>query len=177
MKFGPHGGGHGHFDKLSFISYARGARQAADPGTQAYGAKSHNTWDKMTVAHNTISVDGKPQAESTGKLLEWNPGAQATEIRLSAGAVYPGVEMERTLVHTAEYTLDIAEARSVDGTEHLFDWIYHNFGSVSTTLPLKAYAELPQANGCRHLTGAKAAATGSEWQATFAQAQASQRSV
>jgi hypothetical protein len=175
VKFGPHGGGHGHFDKLSFISYARGARQAADPGTQAYGAKSHNTWDKMTVAHNTISVDGKPQAEATGMLLEWNPGAEASEIRLSAGTVYPGVEMERTLVHTAEYTLDIAEARSVDGAAHLFDWVYHNFGRVSTELPVKAYAGLPQANGYQHLTEAKASVTGDEWLATFGQAKASTR--
>jgi hypothetical protein len=175
VKFGPHGGGHGHFDKLSFISYARGARQAADPGTQAYGARTHDTWDKMTVAHNTIAVDGKPQAESTGKLLEWNPGAEASQIRLSAGPVYPGVEIERTLVHTADYTLDVAEARSVDGAAHQFDWLYHNFGSVSTPLPVKTYAGLPEANGYQHLTEAKAAVTANEWLATFAQANASTR--
>ena len=34
VKFGPHGGGHGHYDKLTFVSYANGMRQAADPGTQ-----------------------------------------------------------------------------------------------------------------------------------------------
>ena len=175
VKFGPHGGGHGHFDKLSFISYAGGARQAADAGTQAYGAQTHNTWDKMTVAHNTISVDGKPQAESTGKLLEWNPGAQATEIRLSAGPVYPGVEMERTLVHTAEYTLDIADARSVDGAAHQFDWVYHNFGSLSTPLPRTPYMGLPRANGYQHLTDAKASVTGDEWLATFGQARGGTR--
>jgi oligo-alginate lyase len=175
VKFGPHGGGHGHFDKLSFISYALGARQAADPGTQAYGANTHNTWDKMTVAHNTISVDGKPQAESTGKLLEWNPGPQATQIRLSAGPAYPGVELERTLVHTAEYTLDIAQARSVDGAPHQFDWVYHNFGTVSTPLPVKPYAGLPQANGYQHLTETQASVTGDEWSASFSQPGASTR--
>ena len=169
VKFGPHGGGHGHYDKLTFVSYANGARQAADPGTQAYGTKSHDTWDKMTIAHNTISVDGKRQAESTGKLLEWNQGPKVTEIRLSAGPVYPGVEIERTLVHTADYTLDIAEARSVDGTPHLFDWAYHNFGNVETTLPLEPYLGLPQANGYQHLTQARAAEIGDEWMLTFAQ--------
>ena len=169
VKFGPHGGGHGHFDKLSFISYANGARQAADPGTQAYGAKSHATWDKTTIAHNTISVDGRQQAQSTGRLLEWNPGPKATEIRLSAGPVYAGVELERTLVHTAEYTLDIAEARSVDGAVHLFDWMYHNFGSIDTTLPLKPYLGIPQSNGYEHLTQARAADIGDEWMLTFAQ--------
>jgi hypothetical protein len=169
VKFGPHGGGHGHYDKLTFISYGEGARQAADPGTQAYGAKTHATWDKTTVAHNTISVDGRQQAEATGKLLEWNPWAKVTEIRLAAGPVYPGVEIERTLVHTGEYTLDIAEARSVDGTAHLFDWTYHNFGSLDFTLPLKPYLGMPQANGYQHLTEARAAAIDDEWTVTFAQ--------
>jgi hypothetical protein len=169
VKFGPHGGGHGHFDKLTFVSYSNGARQAADPGTQAYGAKTHATWDKTTVAHNTISVDGKQQAESTGKLLEWNPGPKFTEIRISAGPVYPGVEIERTLVHTAEYTVDIAEARSVDGAAHLFDWTYHNFGAIETILPLQPYLGIPQANGYQHLTQVRAAAIGDDWMLTFAQ--------
>jgi hypothetical protein len=39
LKFGPHGGGHGHFDKLTFISYANGKHLAVDPGTQAYGLR------------------------------------------------------------------------------------------------------------------------------------------
>ena len=26
---------------------------------QAYAAKTHATWDKTTIAHNTISIDGK----------------------------------------------------------------------------------------------------------------------
>ncbi|MCU1237398.1 MAG: Heparinase family protein [Candidatus Solibacter sp.] len=169
VKFGPHGGGHGHYDKLTFVSYANGAGQAADPGTQAYGAKTHATWDKTTVAHNTISVDGKQQAEATGKLLEWNPGEQVTEIRVSAGPVYPGVEIERTLVHTAEYTLDIAEARSLDGTPHLFDFLYHNFGTIDTILPLKPYIGIPQSNGYQHLTQARAAEIGDEWMLNFAQ--------
>ncbi len=169
MKFGPHGGGHGHYDKLSFVSYADGARQAVDPGTQAYGAKSHATWDKSTVAHNTIVVDARSQAEATGKLLEWTPRENATLIRLSANEAYPGIELTRTFVHTAQYTLDILEARATDGKRHRFDWLYHNFGSESTPLELRPYAELPKANGYQHLVKTRAADTGSDWQALFTQ--------
>jgi len=175
VKFGPHGGGHGHFDKLSFISFANGARQAADAGTQAYGAKTHATWDKSTIAHNTISVDGKQQAEATGKLLEWNPGPLATQIRLSAGPVYPGIEMERTIVHTAAYTLDIAELRGTDGGTHLFDWMYHNFGTLTTLLPTKPYIGIPQANGYQHLTNARAVPIDEEWRVNFEQPNANMR--
>jgi hypothetical protein len=169
VKFGPHGGGHGHYDKLTFISYANGAHLAADPGTQAYGAKSHNTWDKMTVAHNTIVVDEQTQAQSTGKLLEWHPGPTATEIRLSAGPVYPHVEIERTMVLTARYLLDIVDARSTDGATHKFDWFYHNFGALTTPVPLLPFAGLPEGNGYQHLSRTLSGVTGDEWSAEFAQ--------
>jgi hypothetical protein len=170
VKFGPHGGGHGHYDKLTFISYANGAHLAADPGTQAYGAKSHNTWDKMTVAHNTVAVDERTQAQSTGKLLEWNPGAEASEVRLSAGPAYPKVEIERTLVLTANYLLDIVTAHSTDGVSHKFDWFYHNFGTLTTAIPLLPFdGLLPHENGYQHLTQTESDMTGHDWQASFTQ--------
>jgi hypothetical protein len=175
VKFGPHGGGHGHNDKLTFVSYANGARQAIDPGTQAYAAPTHNTWDKTTVAHNTIVVDERTQEQSTGRLLDWFPHPDATAIRLSAGPVYPAIEMERTLVHTAEYTLDIAEARSTNSSRHRFDWVYHNAGTASAGLPLEPYTALPHDRGYQHLTGTAAARTADAWQVTFAQPNANLR--
>ncbi len=169
IKFGPHGGGHGHFDKLTFISYANGKHLAVDPGTQAYGAPTHKTWDKMTVAHNTISVDEHRQAAATGRLLEWCPSPYVTVIRASAGPVYPGIELERTLVQTGEYILDVSTARATDGTAHRFDWLYHNFGNLSVSLPLKPYTALPQTDGYQHLTGDQAAEVPGAWNAAFLQ--------
>ncbi len=171
VKFGPHGGGHGHFDKLSFVSFAEGAHQGADPGTQAYAAPTHGTWDKSTIAHNTLVVDGRTQAEATGKLLDWMPREYGTTIRVSAGPAYPGVELERTLVHTAEFTLDIFDARATDGKAHTFDWMYHNYGAASTALALAPYAELPKTSGYQHLAKARAARTGGNWEAVFTQAE------
>jgi oligo-alginate lyase len=167
IKFGPHGSGHGHFDKLSFISYANGARQAVDPGTQAYAAKTHDTWDKMTIAHNTISVDGKVQAQATGKLLEWIVRPEMTAIRVSAGPVYAGVELERTLVHTADYTLDVFTAQATDSASHQFDWIYHNYGALRTALSLEPFQFPERTNGYQHLTKTKSVHTDAAWQADF----------
>lgn len=172
IKFGPHGGGHGHFDKLTFISYAAGKHWAADPGTQAYGAKSHNTWDKMTVAHNTLVVDEQTQAQATGKLLEWKPGPDSTRIRVSAGPAYPNLEIERTLVLTRDYLLDVVDVHSTDGSAHKFDWLYHDFGALSTQLHLTPFAGLPQSNGYQHLTGTLSATRDTDWQASFQQSAA-----
>ena len=169
IKFGPHGGGHGHYDKLNFISYANGARLAADPGTQAYAAKTHATWDKTTVAHNTLTVDGKSQAEASGKLLEWMPLPGAALIRLDAGPAYPGVTLERTILLTAEYALDLFTATAADNAPHRYDWLYHNFGTLTSALPLAPFSGLPKENGYQHLTGAAAADTADPWSVTFEQ--------
>ena len=64
MKFGPHGGGHGHYDKLNFVLFSHGIMLADDPGTHFYGLPIHREWDSMTIAHNTISVDGQRQAQA-----------------------------------------------------------------------------------------------------------------
>jgi hypothetical protein len=169
VKFGPHGGGHGHYDKLSFVSFANGAGQGADAGTQAYAAKTHATWDKMTVAHNTIAVDERNQAEATGRLLEWMPRPFGTAVRLSAGPACAGVNLERTLVHTAAWMLDIFEASATDAKPHRFDWLYHNYGEGGAKIAAQPYAELPKQYGYQHLSDARAASTGDAWQAVFTQ--------
>lgn len=171
VKFGPHGGGHGHFDKLTINSYWNGAQQAADPGTQAYAAPTHATWDKMTIAHNTVSVDEKPQAAATGKLLEWVTLPSATAIRVSAGPAYPGIEMERTLVHTPWYTLDLFDAKATDGQSHQFDWIYHNYGQISGDLRWDQAIGLSRANGYGHLNHAAADRGDVDWREIIRQQQ------
>jgi len=175
VKFGPHGGGHGHYDKLSLVSYANGAHLAADPGTQAYAAASHNTWDKMTIAHSTVVVDEKSQAGATGSVLEWKPGEKVTAIRVSAGAVYPNVEMDRLLVHTADYTLDIVTAKATDGREHRFDWIYHNYGKAASTMSLSEFGDLPKHDGYQHLTKTRSAVVNGDWDADFVHEKSSLR--
>ncbi|MBI5689602.1 MAG: heparinase II/III family protein [Verrucomicrobia bacterium] len=169
VKFGAHGGGHGHHDKLNFVSYAHGRLQAVDPGTQSYAFKTHATWDKVTVSHNTVVVDETTQAEATGRLLEWHPGETATAIRLEAGAVYPDIRFERLLVHTAMYTLDVCDVHSTNGASRRFDWAYHNAGRATTPLSLAPYSGFPAHNGYQHLADPRAAVTASDWEVTFAQ--------
>jgi hypothetical protein len=167
MKFGPHGGGHGHYDKLGFVSYARGTTMAVDPGTQPYAAPTHNTWDKMTVAHNTVVVDQATQAEATGELKGFAalPGISAA--RAAAGTAYKQASLERTMILTAEYAIDAMAANSREGAEHRFDWVYHNNGVLSTPLQTVPGAGFPANNGYQHLTNARTAATGEDWTATF----------
>jgi hypothetical protein len=169
LKFGEHGGGHGHFDKLNLVSFAFGRMQAVDPGTQSYAFRTHHTWDKVTLAHNTVVVDEATQAAATGELLEWHPGEIATAVRAAAGPVYPQAHCERLVVQTEHYALDVFEVTATDGAAHRFDWIYHNAGRLTTGLPLVPAAALPQQEGYQHLSHPQMAETSEAWQATFVQ--------
>jgi hypothetical protein len=169
MKYGPHGGGHGHYDKLNFVSFFNGATIGIDPGTQSYAAPTHNTWDQQTVAHNTVIVDQVTQASATGLLIWDDLGNEVYRaVKASAGPAYKQAGLTRTIVLTNEYALDVFEAQSTDGKDHRFDWIYHNAGSRVGGLPgATAYASFPQNNGYQHLTSAEGTVADSDWQVTF----------
>jgi hypothetical protein len=168
-KFGPHGGWHGHYDKPGFVSYANGATMAVDPGTQSYAAPTHDTWDKVTVAHNTVVVDEGVQKESTGSLVWADLDAgeyRAARVSAGPGAV-PGVTLERTLFVTAEYAIDLFDAVSTDGKSRKFDWVYHNEGTMAAEPALKDLPVLPKTNGYQHLTNIGGGRVDGPWTAKF----------
>ncbi|MBM3757040.1 MAG: alginate lyase family protein [Acidobacteria bacterium] len=167
LKYGPHGGGHGHYDKLNFVSYARGGVLAIDPGTQAYGAPTHTTWDQQTVAHNTVVVDERTQAAATGELLASQMEPGFSYAKAGAGGVYANARLTRSMLVTAEYALDVFDAESTDRQPHRFDWVYHNMGEVVTDLPLAPTTALPRTMGYQHLTGNRSATADGDWKLGF----------
>jgi hypothetical protein len=178
MKFGPHGGPHGHFDKLSDVIYANGKMLSVDPGTQYYGLPLHNEWDKMTVAHNTIAVDEGQQAAATGKLLSWQATPEFTAVIADAGPAYSGIDLRRTMLSTSEYVLEITDAEASDGKQHVFDWNYHNNGTQTPAIfgvPYDAIAKTTTAktSGYQHLLHVRRSATDGDIRSTY-KAQTSQ---
>jgi hypothetical protein len=151
LKFGPHGGGHGHYDKLGEIVYAEGRTQAVDPGTQLYGMALHKEWDQMSVAHNTLTADELRQDQATGKLIAWKDEDGYAAVTASAGPVYKFADLTRSILVTDEYALQVDRAHSTDGKAHVFDFNYHNFGEQTMQLPTVAYSGFPNANGYMHL--------------------------
>jgi len=167
MKFGPHGGGHGHYDKLGMVSYAYNGALAIDPGTQPYAAPTHNTWDKLTVAHNTIVADETTQREATGKLLWQQITPQFSATKADAGPAYANIRLDRTVVVTAEYALDLMTASASDNKPHQFDWVYHNAGVMKTDLPFQPYDAFPKKEGYQHLTDNASLTTARAWSVIF----------
>jgi hypothetical protein len=129
MTFGPYGGFHGHFDKLSFVFCGFEKELGVDPGrarSQAYRLPIHKNWYKATISHNAVLVDGKSQEAATGKLLQFQQGDGFATVAARCDDAYPGVRHTRRLVLTDSYLLVLDQLHS-DG-EHEFDWVYHNRG-------------------------------------------------
>ncbi len=162
LDYGPHGGGHGHYDKLGFVSYARGAIMGVDPGTQSYASPYHETWDVTTVAHNTVVVDTVSQSDATGELEDFWVDDDISYVRATAGEAYSSASLARTMVMVPDYVLDRTEVSALDGQAHQIDWAYHNGGTFQSLTPLDIdpYAGLPDSQGYEHLSSPRAAQTG-----------------
>jgi hypothetical protein len=139
ISFGPYGGFHGHFDKLSFVFFGFKQELAVDPGraaSQAYRLPIHGDWYKATTGHNGILVDGKPQQEAEGRLLSFAATPSYAAVSADAGPAFGNITQRRFLLLGPAYLLVVDELKSTDGKEHTFDWLYHNKGlTASCTLP------------------------------------------
>jgi hypothetical protein len=168
-KFGPHGGAHGHYDKLDFVLFAQGRVLGLTPGTQQYGLPIHARWDSMSIAHNTVSVDQLRQLAATGKLLDWETGANFTSVTMDAGPVYAAADLQRTILLTPEYSLVVDRDTSLDGKPHAFDWIYHNLGTATVIVPttLQPFTGFPDMNGYEYLNDATTEQTAADVRVRF----------
>jgi len=171
LKYGPHGDGHGHPDKLNLILYAHGQRFSPDLGTPGYGLDLFENWYRQTASHNTVTIDGHSQPETTGELRFFQGEghfqvADAVVDWTEEEGVYKGVYMRRVVLARPDYFLDlfIVEASQA----HRFDWLYRNVGALHTTLPLMDYPTLhAEGQGYQHIGAAQRAASSAAWQAEW----------
>jgi hypothetical protein len=152
LKYGPHGGGHGHPDKNHFILYARGQIVAPDAGTHAYGSPLHTAWDKTTLAHNTLTVDEASQAPATGKCLAFGAERGVDYVMSDAGPIYPGVRLVRTAALLTSNLVVFVDQVAADKPRTL-DLVYHQIG-VWEQLPAGEPWTRSGTAGYRYFTGA-----------------------
>lgn len=168
LKYGPHGGGHGHPDKLGIILFALGKRLAPDAGRLAYGAPLHGQWYVQTFAHNVVCVDGRSQRPTEGRLSLFHSQPGLAVAQAETDDAYPGVLMRRTVAVTEDYLIDVFDVTSDE--ERTYDWVYHNFGDLRPGLPTSPREEpLGEAHGYQHMRDITQATTAETWSADFAQ--------
>ena len=71
IKYGIHGGGHGHPDKLELDLWAHGVRLAPDPGSPSYNSPLQGPWVRQTLSHNTALLNHRTQPEAEGRLISF----------------------------------------------------------------------------------------------------------
>ena len=73
LKFGTHGGWHGHFDRVSLLALERYGHPlfAPNAGFDGYMRDQYKMWDQASASHNMVIVDQKLQEAVPGKLLQF----------------------------------------------------------------------------------------------------------
>ncbi|MBN1845764.1 MAG: alginate lyase family protein [Sedimentisphaerales bacterium] len=127
FTFGPYGGFHGHFDKLSFVLYGHGRELAVDPGrarSQAYRLPIHQKWYKATLGHNAVCVDGQSQKPAAGILELFGANKNCAAAGARCDQAYEGVWQRRLCCLMDRYLLVLDEIQA--DRPRRFGWIYHN---------------------------------------------------
>lgn len=123
LDYGPHGGGHGHFDKLNITLYANGREWLLDPGRLNYRHEEYKSWVKHTVAHNTVVLDRRTQDPTTGQLLWFRDEDGFTACAAETTRAYPNARLRRYLLLTPELLVDVFDVHC--DSERLIDWLAH----------------------------------------------------
>jgi len=140
---GPHGGTHGHYDKLGLILYTHNTEIIKDYGSLAYELPMHKNYFKRTLSHSAPMLDGVSQTESEGSGPAFVDGSlgDVQLSKLTTDALNDGNKLRRTMVliedendDNDEYplVLDISEAliqNKSDESNHFFDLITHSDSS------------------------------------------------
>ncbi len=156
LKYGPHGGGHGHPDKLGIVLFAEGERLSPDLGTPGYGIALNDCWYRHTLSHNTVLLDGQRQPPAAGRLLAFAPrratrratgdlhrprrpegyaGFGVIDAAVEwpadepAAGAYRGARFRRIVLARPSYFLDLYLVSCP--SDRQIDWAYHHRGQLT----------------------------------------------
>ena len=135
LAFGPFGGFHGHFDKLSFVHFALDTELAHDPGrsgSQAYRLPVHRNWYRPTISHNAVLVDRVSQGEAAGEAELFIDTSELAAVMARTREAYEGTLQRRLLALRPRYLLVVDELIAEDGKAHTYDWLYHQLAESVT---------------------------------------------
>lgn len=154
IDYGPHGGGHGHFDKLNLMLFAGGREWLLDCGRIGYTHEEYKTWVKTTAAHNTVSIGGRVQQGTTGKLVYLQEEDDFSAAVTQCDTAFLATNLRRHVLLTEEFLVDIYDV-AADGSNQI-DLFAHCVASklepAAQGLPAAAPMKLGDANGYQHLT-------------------------
>lgn len=129
LDYGPHGGSHGHYDKLNLVLMHDGGFVAPERGMVPYGSALREAWYAQTASHNTVTVGGRSQLEHAGVCLKFDTDADRTYVWARSEGAYEGAVLDRHLWLSSAWLLDwfVVELE----TEDTVDWWLHLLEGVA----------------------------------------------
>ncbi len=167
MDYGPHGGVHGHYDKLNLLLFANSPGAAGDemggePKFHPYEDPLHGEWTTQTVAHNTMTVDGASQLATEGKLLVYEAAPEVQIMRAESAQSYAGVVLDRTVVVTPDAVLDLYSGRA--SLEHSWSRTLRFSGTLNgIPAPAAEAKSLGERDGFQHIKIASTQDASANW--------------
>jgi hypothetical protein len=170
LFWGPHSAGHQSPAALHVDFFGDGERITDAPrmDDRGYSDPLYLTWARTTIAHNTVTVDEAPmfpydfETESIWEADRWRDsisdgvellfqpdGARFKAARAMNERVYPGVRLDRTVVTTPTFILDVFRVSSARRRQ--FDWAMHVAGTPQFPRNCRPDA-LGDRRGYRHFT-------------------------
>ncbi|MBO1332969.1 heparinase II/III family protein [Streptomyces sp. VRA16 Mangrove soil] len=113
LAFGPHGGSHGHRDKLALSLYGSGACWQPDPGQVPYAHAEFRDHYASTAAHPAFRVDGAEQAECAGRLV----ARDAVSVTAEVSEAYDGVRAVRRIEAAGSHLVDVLTVEAGAGRQ------------------------------------------------------------
>ena len=156
MTYGDWGSCHTHPELLAIAVSLAGHQVIPEVRYHHYGHKDFLSWDRQSIAHNTVTVDELSQypqedgrdvwvverggKQARGRPLFFHPGKQMKAFRAECDAAYEGVLLDRTIVLLGDTIVDFFRCRSEQ--PHTYDYALHLDGELATaSLPLSPEAE------------------------------------
>ena len=156
MKYGVHGMGHGHFDKLHFIYFDQNKEIINDYGFSRwvnvepkFGGRylpENDSYAKSTVAHNTVVVNminqnqgNRKKADTVHGVRHYFYGEDEKVKIMSAKSYehYPNVKMQRTMLFIDDDKLEFPVVLDVFRLEsnksNTYDYPIHYSGQIINT--------------------------------------------
>ncbi|MBM3496835.1 MAG: alginate lyase family protein, partial [Armatimonadetes bacterium] len=153
LKYGPHGGDHGHPDKNGLVVFGGGVPIMEDPGVGAYLTGLADGWFKTTPAHNTVAADRRDQRPASGGLIAFEQFGDGSGALTDAGWAMAGVRHRRAAFMIGSETLVALDMlASLDGRAHDLDLFWHPSGRWASS-PVGTPTRTEARPGYRYFAG------------------------
>ncbi|NYE69278.1 heparinase II/III domain-containing protein [Microlunatus parietis] len=112
LDYGPHGGSHGHHDKLSLHLYGSEDPWQPDYGQVPYGNRPWRDRYAVAAAHPTIRIDDREPGEAAGRLVERTE--RSITVAIDDPAWCPGVSASRRVSLEDDHLIDLVTVRCTE---------------------------------------------------------------